>query len=149
MNAPHSPSLLAKVAMAPKDPILGVTETYNADKNPNKVNLGVGIYYDDTGKVPVLECVRRAERQMAEAVSPRAYLPIDGLAAYDAAVQALVFGADHPAVKDKRIVTVQALGGTGGLRVGADFLKRIAPDALVWISDPSWENHRALFSQAG
>lgn len=135
--------------MAPKDPILGVTETYNADKNPNKVNLGVGIYYDDTGKVPVLECVRRAEKQLAEAVAPRAYLPIDGLAAYDAAVQTLVFGADHPAVKDKRIVTVQALGGTGGLRVGADFLKRITPDAIVWISDPSWENHQALFEAAG
>jgi len=149
MNAPHSPSLLAKVQMAPKDPILGVTETYNADKNPNKVNLGVGIYYDDTGKVPVLECVRRAERQIAEAASPRAYLPIDGLAAYDAAVQALVFGADHPALKEKRVVTVQALGGTGGLRIGADLLKRIAPQSTVWISDPSWENHQALFEAAG
>jgi len=135
--------------MAPKDPILGVTETYNADKNPNKVNLGVGIYYDDNGKVPVLECVRRAEKQIAEAAAPRGYLPIDGLAAYDAAVQSLVFGADHPAVKDKRIVTVQALGGTGGLRIGADMLKRFAPDATVWISDPSWENHQALFEAAG
>ena len=150
MNAPHSPSLLAKVQMAPKDPILGVTETYNADKNPNKVNLGVGIYYDDTGKVPVLECVRRAERQIAEAASPRAYLPIDGLAAYNAAVQALVFGAEHPALKEKRVVTVQALGGTGGLRIGADLLKRIAPpQSTVWISDPSWENHQALFEAAG
>jgi aromatic-amino-acid transaminase len=148
MNAPHSPSLLAKVPMAPKDPILGVTETYNADKNPNKVNLGVGIYYDDAGKVPVLDCVRRAERQLAETPAPRAYLPIDGLAAYDAAVQGLVFGADHPAVKEKRIVTVQALGGTGGLRIGADLLKRIAPESVVWISDPSWENHQALFEAA-
>ena len=149
MNPVQSPSLLTKVQMAPKDPILGVTETYNADKNPNKANLGVGVYSDDNGKVPVLECVRRAERQIAEAAAPRAYLPIDGLAAYDSAVQGLVFGADHPAVKDKRIVTVQALGGTGGLRVGADLLKRITPDAVVWISDPSWENHQALFEAAG
>src|SRR5437868_15486396 len=112
MNAPDRPSLLSNVAMAPKDPILGVTETYNADKNPNKVNLGVGIYYDDNGKVPVLECVQRAERQMAETVAPRAYLPIDGIPAYDSAVQQLVFGEKSSAVASKRIVTVQALGGT-------------------------------------
>jgi aromatic-amino-acid transaminase len=135
--------------MAPKDPILGVTETYNSDPNPKKVNLGVGIYYDDDGKVPVLECVRRAERQLVETAAPRAYLPIDGLAAYDSAVQNLVFGADSAAIKEKRIVTVQALGGTGGLKLGADFLRRIAPDAQVWISDPSWENHKALFEGAG
>ena len=135
--------------MAPKDPILGVTETYNSDPNPQKVNLGVGIYYDDTGKVPVLECVRRAERQLVEANAPRAYLPIDGLPAYDAAAQSLIFGAGSAALKEKRIVTVQALGGTGGLKIGADFLRRIAPDAQVWISDPSWENHKALFEGAG
>ena len=149
MNAPNSPSVLSGVPMAPKDPILGVTEIYNADKNPAKVNLGVGIYYDDAGKVPVLECVQRAERQLAETVAPRAYLPIDGLPAYDSAVQQLVFGADSQALKDKRIVTVQALGGTGGLKIGADFLKRIAPSATVWLSDPSWENHQALFEAAG
>ena len=95
-------NVLAHVEMAPRDPILGVTEAFVADKNPNKVNLGVGIYYDDTGKVPVLECVRRAERDMAEKSAPRAYLPIDGLAAYDKAIQTLVFGADSPALKDKR-----------------------------------------------
>jgi aromatic-amino-acid transaminase len=149
MNAPDRPSLLSDVPMAPKDPILGVTETYNADKNPRKVNLGVGIYYDDNGKVPVLECVQRAEKQLGETVAPRAYLPIDGIPAYDSAVQELVFGKDSPAIKDKRIVTVQALGGTGGLRIGADFLKRIAPNTTVWISDPSWENHQALFEAAG
>ena len=149
MTAPSSASLLSSVPMAPKDPILGVTETYVADKNPKKVNLGVGIYYDDTGKVPVLGCVQQAERSLLETVSPRAYLPIDGIAAYDAAVQELVFGRDNVAVKDKRICTVQALGGTGGLRIGADFLKRINPDAEVWISDPSWENHQALFEAAG
>jgi aromatic-amino-acid transaminase len=135
--------------MAPKDPILGVTETYNSDPNPKKVNLGVGIYYDDDGKVPVLECVRRAERQLVETPAPRAYLPIDGLAAYDSAVQSLVFGPDCAALKEKRIVTVQALGGTGGLKIGADFLRQIAPQSEVWISDPSWENHRALFENAG
>ncbi len=149
MNAPFSPSLLAGVEMAPRDPILGLTEAFNADKNPAKVNLGVGIYYDDGGKVPLLECVRRAERQLADNLPPRSYLPIEGLAAYDKAVQELVFGVGSPAVVGKRIVTVQALGGTGGLKLGADFLRRTAPAAQVWISDPSWENHRALFESAG
>ncbi len=149
MNAPHSSSVLAGVQMAPKDPILGVTETFNADKNPNKVNLGVGVYYDDNGKVPLLQCVRLAEAQLAQKSAPRSYLPIDGLPAYDNAVRQLVFGADSNAAKENRIVTVQALGGTGGLKVGADFLRRFAPGAQVWISDPSWENHRALFESAG
>jgi aromatic-amino-acid transaminase len=149
MNAPLPPSLLAGVQMAPRDPILGLTEAFNADKNPDKVNLGVGIYYNEDGKVPLLECVRRAEQQLVEDPPSRAYLPIDGLPAYDRAVQALVFGPVCPAAKEGRIVTVQSLGGTGGLKVGADFLRRAAPDARVWISDPSWENHRALFETAG
>jgi len=149
MNAPHSPSLLAGVQMAPRDPILGLTEAYNADKNPKKVNLGVGVYTDDDGKVPLLECVRRAERALVEQPAARNYLPIDGLAAYDKTVQSLVFGADSAALKEGRIVTVQSLGGTGGLRVGADFLRRTAPKAELWISDPSWENHRAVFENAG
>ena len=144
MNAPHSPSPLASVEMAPKDPILGVTETYVADRNPNKVNLGVGVYYDDNGKVPLLECVRRAEDMRVKSEAPKSYLPIDGLAAYDRAVQELVFGSEK-----KNIVTVQALGGTGGLKIGADFLRQISPGATVWISEPSWENHRALFEGAG
>jgi len=149
MNAPHSPSLLAGVEMAPRDPILGLTEAYNADKNAKKVNLGVGVYTGDDGKVPLLECVRRAEKQLVDAPVARNYLPIDGLAAYDKAVQSLVFGADSPALKEGRIVTVQTLGGTGGLRVGGDFLRRTAPKAELWISDPSWENHRAVFENAG
>ncbi|MGQ0578022.1 MAG: amino acid aminotransferase [Betaproteobacteria bacterium] len=148
MNAPHSSSLLGAVLMAPKDPILGVTEAFNADTNPDKVNLGVGVYYDDNGKVPLLECVRRAEIQLAEKSAPRSYLPIDGLPVYDRAVQALVFGADGVAARENRVVTVQALGGTGGLKIGADFLRKIAPDSRVWISEPSWENHRALFEAA-
>ncbi len=145
MNA----SLLAAVEMAPKDPILGVTEAFNADTHPNKVNLGVGVYCDDNGKVPVLESVRRAEQRLAESPLPRNYLPIDGLQAYDRAVQGLLFGADSEAIPKGRIVTVQTLGGTGGLKVGADFLRRINPGAQIWISDPSWENHRALFEYAG
>jgi aromatic-amino-acid transaminase len=139
----------AAVPMAPRDPILGVTEAFNADQNPRKLNLGVGVYYDDAGKVPLLECVRRAEQDVISTVAPRAYLPIDGLAAYDRAVQRLVFGADSPLVTEGRVVTVQALGGTGALKVGADFLRRFAPAARVLISDPSWENHRALFEYAG
>lgn len=149
MNAPHSSSPLAAVQMAPRDPILGVTEAFNADSNPAKVNLGVGVYYDDDGKVPLLECVRRAETRLAEMSAPRGYLPIDGLPAYDRAVQALVFGADSAAARENRVITVQALGGTGGLKIGADFLRRVVPDAQVWISEPSWENHRALFESAG
>jgi len=142
-------SVLEKIEMAPKDPILGVTEAYNADQNPKKVNLGVGVYTDDNGKVPVLQCVRRAEQKLAEAPLPRNYLPIDGLPAYDRAVQETLFGADHAAVKAGRIVTVQTLGGTGGLKVGGDFLRRVNPGADLYISDPSWENHRAIFEYAG
>src|ERR671937_1890618 len=149
MNAPHSPSLLAQVPLAPADPILGITEAFVADPNPKKVNLGVGVYTDDAGKVPLLECVRRAEAERLKAAPPRNYLPIDGLAAYDRAVQELVFGKDFAAVKEKRIVTVQALGGTGGLKIGADFLRQLTPRSEVWISDPSWENHRQLFEAAG
>jgi aromatic-amino-acid transaminase len=149
MNAPIPASLLNAIEMAPRDPILGITEAYNTDKNPKKANLGVGVYYDDNGKLPLLACVRKAEAQMMEKLSPRGYLPIDGLVAYDKAVQDLVFGADSSVVKDKRAVTAQAIGGTGALKLGADFLKRFAPNAQVWISDPSWENHRALFESAG
>jgi aromatic-amino-acid transaminase len=130
--------------MAAPDPILGVTEAFVADTNPKKVNLGVGVYTDDNGKIPLLESVRRAEEQRLKTSPHRGYLPIDGLAAYDQAVQQLVFGA-----QSRNIVTVQAIGGTGGLKIGADFLKLINPAAQVWISEPSWENHRALFEAAG
>ncbi len=149
MNAPFAPSLLSTVELAPRDPIIGVTEAFNADPNPNKVNLGVGVYTDDNGKVPLLECVKRAEREMTDKAAPRSYLPIDGTPAYDREVCNLLFGAKSDVVTGGRAVTVQALGGTGGLKVGADFLRRFAPGAQVWISDPSWENHRALFEGAG
>ena len=142
-------SLFTAVEMAPRDPILGINEAFAADSNPNKVNLGVGVYYDDKGKLPLLACVQAAEKQMMETAKPRGYLPIDGLAAYDSAVKALVFGAESEPVKSGRIATAQGIGGTGGLKIGADFLKKLSPNATVLISDPSWENHRALFSQAG
>jgi aromatic-amino-acid transaminase len=142
-------TLFASVELAPRDPILGLTEQFTADPNPAKVNLGVGVYQDDAGKLPVLACVAEAERQLLAAAKPHGYLPIDGLPAYDAAVRALVFGADSPAVCEGRIATVQTLGGTGGLKVGADLLKKLHPGATVLISDPSWENHRALFTAAG
>ena len=145
----RSMSLLSSVEMAPRDPILGLNEQFNADTNPNKVNLGVGVYTDANGKLPLLECVATAEKAMAAELKTRGYLPIDGLASYDMAVQHLVFGAESAAVTGGRIATVQALGGTGGLKVGADFLRRLLPSAKVLISDPSWENHRALFTNAG
>jgi aromatic-amino-acid transaminase len=142
-------SLFSTVEMAARDPILGLNEQFNADPNPAKVNLGVGVYFDDNGKLPLLQCVQAAEKMMMEAPKARGYLPIDGIAAYDKAVQGLVFGADSAAVKAGRVATVQTLGGTGGLKVGADLLKRMNPGAKVLISDPSWENHRALFEGAG
>ena len=142
-------SLFSAVEMAPRDPILGLNEQFAADTNPKKVNLGVGVYFDDAGKLPLLACVQAAEKALMDKAAPRGYLPIDGIAAYDSAVKSLVFGADSAVVHEGRVATVQALGGTGGLKIGADFLKKINPNATVLISDPSWENHRALFSNAG
>ncbi|MGE0808494.1 MAG: aromatic amino acid transaminase, partial [Burkholderiaceae bacterium] len=144
-----SQSMFAAVEMAPRDPILGLTEAFNADNRPNKVNLGVGVYYDDNGKIPLLDAVRESEAQRVANAQPRGYLPIEGFGAYNQAVQRLLFGDDSPLLADGRVATFEALGGTGGLKVGADFLRRLYPQAEVWISDPSWENHRALFEQAG
>ncbi|MDH5204711.1 MAG: aspartate/tyrosine/aromatic aminotransferase [Hylemonella sp.] len=142
-------SMFSAVEMAPRDPILGLNEQFAADTNPQKVNLGVGVYFDDSGKLPLLQCVQAAEKAMMDKPTARGYLPIDGIAAYDAAVKGLVFGADSEPVKSGRVATVQTLGGTGGLKVGADFIRRLNPSAKVLISDPSWENHRALFTNAG
>lgn len=142
-------SLFSAVAMAPRDPILGLNEQYAADTNPQKVNLGVGVYFDDNGKLPLLQCVQAAEKALMDTPTARGYLPIDGIVAYDNAVKALVFGADSEPVTSGRVATVQAIGGTGGLKIGADFLKKLSPDAKVLISDPSWENHRAIFQNAG
>ncbi|MBU1357400.1 MAG: aspartate/tyrosine/aromatic aminotransferase [Gammaproteobacteria bacterium] len=142
-------SMFTAVEMAPRDPILGLNEQFAADSNPKKVNLGVGVYYDDEGKLPLLQCVRAVEQKMTQSPTARGYLPIDGIVAYDNAVKGLVFGADSEPVQSGRVATIQAVGGTGGLKVGADFLKKLNPKAKVLISDPSWENHRALFSGAG
>ncbi len=137
------------VELAPRDPILGVNEAFAADARPTKVNLGVGVYTNEEGKIPLLRAVREAEASLVAAAKPRGYLPIDGIAAYDQAVQRLLFGEGSPLLASGRLVTAQALGGTGALKIGADFLRRFCPAARVLISDPSWENHRALFEGAG
>ena len=144
-----SSSIFASVEMAPRDPILGLTEAFNADTRTTKVNLGVGVYYDDNGKIPLLAAVKAAEKVRLEAMPPRGYQPIEGLNAYNQAVQNLLFGAGSELLAAGRVITAEALGGTGALKIGADFLKRISPNAKVYISDPSWENHRALFESAG
>jgi aromatic-amino-acid transaminase len=141
--------LFAKVEMAPKDPILGLTETYLADTRAEKVNLGVGVYYDDNGKLPLLRAVKAAEDERVRKGLPRGYQPIDGPAAYNKAVQALLFGADSDEFKSGRVITVDTLGGTGGLKVGADYLHKLLPGSKVAISDPTWENHRSVFESAG
>ena len=143
------PSLFSAIELAPPDPILGLNEAFNADARPNKVNLGVGVYLAEDGKIPLLESVRQAEAARLQTPTARGYLPIDGLAAYDLGVQRLLFGEDSDLMKQGRLVTAQSLGGTGALTIGADFLKRLLPEARVLISDPSWENHRGLFEAAG
>ncbi|PSB92078.1 amino acid aminotransferase [Candidatus Pandoraea novymonadis] len=141
--------LFSSVELAPHDPILGLNEAFNADNRPNKVNLGVGVYFDSNGKLPLLRAVQEAEKQRIAARLPRGYLPIEGIAAYNVAVQQILFGKDSNLLAEKRVVTVQTLGGTGALKIGADFLKQLNPNVNVAISDPSWENHRALFSSVG
>ncbi|MCL1526817.1 aromatic amino acid aminotransferase [Xanthomonas nasturtii] len=142
-------SFFANVEQVPGDPILGLTEAYNADSRPNKVNLGVGIYYDENGRIPLLRAVHKIEQQLAQEAKPRGYLPIDGLAAYDKATQELLFGAESALVASGRVATSQTVGGSGALRVGADLLKKLLPTATIAISNPSWENHRAVFGAAG
>jgi aromatic-amino-acid transaminase len=142
-------TLFSAVELAPRDPILGLNEAFGSDNRPDKVNLGVGVYYDENGHVPLLQAVRAAEHARVAADLPRGYLPIDGIALYDQAVQRLLFGEKSPLLEERRVVTAQALGGTGALKIGADFLKRLNPGVPVAISDPSWENHRALFETAG
>ncbi|SDI28018.1 aromatic-amino-acid transaminase [Pseudomonas flavescens] len=142
-------SLFSAVEMAPRDPILGLNEAFNADTRPDKVNLGVGVYTNEEGRIPLLRAVVEAETALTASHAPRGYLPIEGIAAYDKAVQTLLLGNDSPLIQQGRAITTQAIGGTGALKTGADFLKRLLPDATVAISDPSWENHRALFEAAG
>jgi aromatic-amino-acid transaminase len=142
-------SPFSEVPLAPADPILGLTEAFQSDKNPNKVNLGVGVYQDAQGKVPVLKVVREAEQRWYEKEDSKSYLPIDGVPAYNKEVRQLLFGADSALVAEGRVVTAQAMGGTGALKLGADFLRRFLPESGLWLSSPSWENHRALFESAG
>ena len=142
-------SLFSSVELAPRDPILGLNEAFNADNRPNKVNLGVGVYFTDSGKIPLLRAVQAAEQQRMENPTSRGYLPIEGIAAYNSGVQNLLFGANSQLIKDGRVITAETLGGTGALKIGADFIKRLKPNTTLAISDPSWENHRALFEAAG
>lgn len=142
-------SLFSAVEMAPRDPILGLNEAFNADTRTTKVNLGVGVYCNEEGRIPLLRAVIEAESIRVAQHASRGYLPIDGIAAYDQAVQKLLFGNDSPLINAGRVITTQAVGGTGALKIGADFLKQLLPNAVVAISDPSWENHRALFETAG
>ncbi len=135
--------------MIPGDPILGLSEAYVADARPGKVNLGVGIYYDEQGRIPVMRAVREVEQALALEAKPRGYLPIDGMPAYNQATQKLVFGAESSLLAAGRVATSQTIGGSGALRIGADLLKHVLPNAKVALSNPSWENHRLVFSSAG
>jgi aromatic-amino-acid transaminase len=131
------------------DPILSLNEAFHADPRSHKVNLSIGIYFDDAGRIPVLDCVKRAEAQLLEEGGAKPYLPIEGSAAMRKAVQALLFGAGHEALAAGRVATLQTVGSSGGLKVGADFIKRWLPTSAVWVSDPTWDNHRAMFEGAG
>jgi len=142
-------SLFDNVSLAPRDPILGLAEQYNADPRAHKINLGVGVYCNEEGRIPLLAAVRQAEDALVQSSAPRGYLPIDGIPGYNKGAQTLLLGADSPLIASGRVLTAQALGGTGALRIGADFLKQLLPNAKALISDPSWENHRALFTRAG
>ncbi|TDF66945.1 amino acid aminotransferase [Cupriavidus sp. L7L] len=141
--------MFAHIEAFPGDPILSLNEDFQKDPRTDKVNLSIGIYFDDDGRLPVMQAVAKAEAALLADMGPRPYLPMSGLAGYRSAVQALVFGEDSPARAAGRIATLQTLGGSGALRVGADFLKRYYPQSQVWISDPSWENHRVVFERAG
>lgn len=142
-------SFFSDVELVPGDPILGLTEAYNADPRPTKVNLGVGIYYDEQGRIPLLKAVQQVEQALAASARPRGYLPIDGLPAYTQATRELLFGKDSPLLAAGRVATTQTVGGSGALRVGAELLRKVLPHATVALSNPSWENHRAVFTAAG
>ena len=131
------------------DPILTLVETFHKDTREQKVNLGIGLYYDEQGRIPLLASVQQAEAQRAAAPAPRPYQPMEGAANYRTAVQHLLFGADHEAVKAGRIATIQTIGGSGALKIGADLLKRYFPTSEVWVSNPTWDNHKAMFEGAG
>jgi aromatic-amino-acid transaminase len=131
------------------DPILSLNEAYGNDPRPHKINLSIGIYFDDANHIPVLGCVHEAEAQLLAEGAAKPYLPIEGAPACRREVQRLLFGPNHEAVKSNRIATLQTVGSSGGLKVGADFLKRWFPNSAIWVSDPTWDNHRAMFEGAG
>ena len=131
------------------DPILSLNEDFQKDPRPHKINLSIGIYFDDAGKIPVMDAVRRAEAQVVAKGGPKPYLPIEGAANFRTAVQELLFGAALEAVTSRRVATIQSVGSSGGLKVGADFLARYFPGSQVWVSDPTWDNHRSMFEGAG
>ena len=142
-------TFFADVELVPGDPILGLSEAYNADPRTTKVNLGVGIYYDEAGRIPVLDAVREVEQRLAAEAKPRGYLPIDGMPDYTKTTRELLFGADSPLLAAGRVATTQTIGGSGALRTGADLLRQVLPHATIAISNPSWENHRAVFGAVG
>ena len=132
------------------DPILSLMETFKQDNRAHKVNLSIGLYYDAQGVIPQMRAVAAAEELLnAQPKSASLYLPMEGLPPYRSAVAPLLFGAEHPVLKAGRIATIQTLGGSGALKVGADFLKYYFPNSQVWVSDPTWENHIAIFAGAG
>lgn len=131
------------------DPILSLNEAFQKDPRAGKINLSIGIYFDNDGRIPMLPSVRAAELAVVAAAGPRPYLPMEGAANFRSAVQALLFGAEHPAIQAGRIATIQGVGSSGGLKVGADLLKRYFPDSRIYLSDPTWDNHRAVFEGSG
>ena len=131
------------------DPILSLNEDFQKDPRPHKINLSIGIYFDDAGRIPVMDSVRRAEAMVVAKGGPKPYLPIEGAANFRSAVQQLLFGAGHEAITSGRIATIQSVGSSGGLKVGADFIATHFKGSQVWVSDPTWDNHRSMFEGAG
>lgn len=144
-----APSMFEHIDPYAGDPILTLNESFGKDPRAQKINLSIGIYFDDEGRLPVMNAVRQAESAMLQTLGARPYQPMEGAINYRQAAQHLLFGADHEAVKSGRVTTIQTIGGSGALKVGGDFLRRYFPQSNVWVSDPSWENHRAIFEGAG
>jgi len=141
--------MFENVQLAPPDPILGLTEMFKADPNPDKINLSVGVYQDAQGKTPVMNTVKEAEKRILQQESSKGYLPMTGEPAYCAQVQELLFGEGHDIITAKRAATAQCPGGTGALRVAGDYLHTLHPGAKIWLSNPTWANHNTIFAAAG
>ena len=142
-------SLFSDISTAAPDAILGITEAFRSDPEPSKVNLGVGVYQDAEGRIPMLRCIQEAARQWITTEDTKTYLPIDGVAAFNAANQELIFGKDSSVIKEKRSATIQTVGGSGALKLGIDFIRKFFPESSIYVSDPSWENHRVIFEATG